>query len=195
VANDLDVRFDAGRHDYIEQETGEVLPGITQLLKQAGRIDDRWFDDDAAERGTWVHARTADYDLGLISRPEGVTHGWKPYLLAHVACMRALQPDILHVEELSSHPTHRYCSRIDRVLNLHRVRGVWEIKTGGKAPWHPVQTALEAILDSVESGIPPQHTRRWCCYLRFDGGYKVERHDDPRDLAEAYEVLRVCGRY
>jgi len=81
------------------------------------------------------------------------------------------------------------------VLNLHRVRGVWEIKTGGKAPWHPVQTALEAILDSVESGIPPQHTRRWCCYLRFDGGYKVERHDDPRDLAEAYEVLRVCGRY
>lgn len=192
---DLNIRFIVDSHCYLEQDTGEVLPGITTLLKQTGHIDTTWYDDDAAERGTWVHARTADYDLGLISRPEGITHGWKPYLLAHVAAVQAVRPEMLHVEEMSSHPTHRYCSRIDRVVKVAGVRGVWEIKTGGKAPWHRLQTALEAILDSAASGVPPQHLRRWACYLQFTGKYKVERHDDPRDLADAYAVLKACGRY
>lgn len=192
-------RFDEGPHHYILEQTGELVTSITGMLKVAKRpdgkpwVDDRWFDQASRERGDWVHAQTARYDLGLLENVADVRHEHKGYLLAHVAAMQAVRPTILKVEEPGVHSVFRFGGRIDRVLLIQGLRSIWEIKTGDPEPSHQIQTALEALLESDSCGVPATSIRRRCCYLKADGGFKVKEHTDRRDHTEALNVLKQCG--
>lgn len=190
-------RFDAGSHTYTAQDTGEAVISITGMLKRCRLVDDQWFTEESSERGTWVHERTADYDLGLLDLAgvAAVVSPWKGYLTAHVGAMGTVKPTFIHVETPAVHPFFRFSGRIDRVLLVNKLRGVWEVKTtASRDPSHQVQTALQAILDSAESGIPPEHTRRWACYLRNNGRFTVVEHTDRRDFDVAKECITTCCR-
>jgi hypothetical protein len=184
-------RFIATTHEYVDPH-GVVLPHITGLLEQAGLVDDRWFTDESSVRGTAVHRLTADYDLGLMNVKSCVSVH-KPYLLAHVKLMAILRPTWLHVEEPMMHPHYRFCGRTDRVAVLHGQRGVFEIKSGAPARAHQIQTALQAILDSAESGLPPDAEVRYCAYYNPNGKLKLVQHIDRRDFDEAQRIIaRFC---
>lgn len=190
----LQFRFEPITHRYTLLDGGAELPSITQLLKMARLVNDEFYTDESRERGTAVHDLTAAYDLGALTL-DGCKSTFKPYLLAHAQAMTMLKPEILAIEQPAVHPVYRYGGRADRILKLSGLRGVWEIKSGAREKSHPIQTALQAMLDSVECGIPADGLWRWCCYVKPSGKFSVEVHDNKSDYDVAREILRdYAGR-
>ena len=185
----LPFRFDAELHRYTLLDGGAEVPHITGLLVSAGIVDPQFYTEESRIRGTAVHDLTRDYDLGALP-VDGCKSVYKPYLLAHAAAMGMLKPEILAIESPAVHPVYRFGGRSDRVLKLSGLRGVWEIKSGAREASHAIQTALQAMLDSVECGIPAEHLGRWCCYVKANGKFSVEVHDSKSDFDVAREILR-----
>jgi hypothetical protein len=187
-------RFDATNHEYIDLETGAVLPHITGMLERTGWIDDTWYTEESSERGTAVHRLTADYDLGALD-VESCVSRYRGYLLGHVAAMGILRPEIVAVEEPIINPIQKWGGRPDRVIVVRKLRGVLEIKTGIEARSHQIQTALQAILEGFECGIPAEGLSRQALYLKDKGKFKLLEHRDRRDFIEAQRVIaRCCDR-
>jgi hypothetical protein len=185
--------FDAGRHDYIDLDAGEVLPHITGMLEQAGLIDDRWYTEESCERGQVVHRLTADYDLGAIEDVRSVVSGFKPYLEAHVAAMRILRPQWAHVEEPLVSTRYRFGGRPDRVGLVYGAHSVLEVKSGALEAAHAIQTALQAILAGEELHLPPEAINRYGLYLTKAGKFKLEQFIDRGDFDEAHRIIaRTC---
>lgn len=187
----VNFRFDAEHHEYIDQQTGQVFPHITGMLERAGLIDDTWYTEESSARGTAVHRLTADYDLGALDVASCVSR-YRGYLLGYVKVVSILQPEILAVEEPLVHPRYRFGGRIDRVVIVRKLRGIWEIKSGAPEKSHQIQTALQAELDAVECGIPPEGIQRCAIYIKDKGKFQVIEHKDRRDFDEARRVIRVC---
>lgn len=185
----LAFKFDANLHEYLIEATGEVLPHITGLLECSGLVDDRWYTEQSSDRGTAVHQLTADFDLKLIDLDSCVSR-FRPYLLAHVEAMKVVKPELLQVEEPHVHRRLRFGGRPDRIVKVYGQRATWELKTGPPERSHPIQTALQAILDSDRCGLPPDSIARYCCYLKPNGKYKVERHLKVGDFDEALRIIK-----
>lgn len=182
--------FDAGRHEYVDRETGLVYPHITGLLKWSGDLDDRWFTQESRVRGTAVHRLTAEYDLGGHSDPVASVGAYKPYLLAHIAMRALVQPTILRVEEPMVHPGYRFGGRPDRIVRLLGVRGSFEIKSGEPTKAHKLQAAFQCLLDSMDAGIPPEALGRWAAYYTPDGRFRIRPFEDAKDFARVRDILR-----
>lgn len=190
-------RFDAGNHEYIDLDTGQVYPHITGMLEATGWIDDRWYTEESSERGRAVHRLTADYDLGALAI-DGCESRWRPWLLAYVKAIGILRPRILTVEEPLVHPRYRFGGRPDRTVQLSGVRGhpgplgVLEVKTGGVEKSHQIQTALQAILIADDHRIHPETVQRHCLYIHDNGKFKLQPNIDRRDFDDARGVLVKC---
>lgn len=182
-------RFDSGRHEYVRLDTGELVPHITGLLKEAGLVDDTWFTEESSERGTAVHRLASDYDLGILDLSSCQT-AYRGYLMAHVACVKALNPEWLHIEEPVLHSAYKFAGRPDRVATIFGARAILELKTGQSDSVHRIQTALQAILDSERAGIPAEHLVRYCAHYKPSGKFTVHQHVDRRDLDIAYGIIR-----
>ena len=184
-------RFDADTHEYVDIETGEVFPHCTGMLETTGWIDDRWYTEESSDRGTAVHQLTASYDLGAL-HVESCQSQFRGYLLGHVKAVSIARPKWLHIEEPMVHPVFRYGVRPDRDCIAYGLRSTWEIKSGGPERAHQIQTALQAIAIAAEAKLPPESIGRFCEYVKGKGKFKVERHVDTRDFAEARRVIRAC---
>ncbi len=183
-------RFDAANHEYIDLDTGRVLPHITGMLEAAGWVDDTWFTEESSQRGQMVHRITADYDLGAL-HVESCDSGYRGYLLGHIKACGILRPAIESVEEPLVHPTERWGGRPDRVVRLAGVLGVLEIKSGQPAKSNQIQTALQAVLVAAAGAdIPAELFGRWCLYLTARGQFKLEQHKERRDFDEARRITR-----
>lgn len=189
-AGAVEFHYDDDKHEYTDA-AGETLPHITGMLERCGWIDDRWFKEEHSIRGTAVHKLTADYDLGALD-PKSCTSHYKGWLLGHVKCMSILRPEILEVEVPRIHPDFRFGGRIDRILKVYRQLTISEIKSGGPEKAHQIQTALQAILASVEYGLPAEAWPRYAEYLQRDGKFKFVPHDKRADFDEAYRIIRRC---
>lgn len=189
----LAFRFDASRHDYIDAVTGECYPHITGMLEATGWIDDTWYTEESSERGVAVHRVTADYDMDALDVASCISP-YRGYLLAHVKVMGIMRPKILAVEEPLVHPLFRFGGRPDRDVLVHRLRSVWEIKSGLAARSHGIQTALQAILVGYEAQLPPESIGRFCCYIKDKGKFKLEEHTSRRDFDEANRIIKECAR-
>jgi hypothetical protein len=66
----------------------------------------------------------------------------------------------------------RFAGTPDRVVHLagEDTKTIIEVKTGGLAPWHKLQTAAQMQL-------VPGATGRIAVYLKPNGRYKVETHE------------------
>lgn len=192
-------RFDASSHIYSDKR-GEI-PHITGLLTVSGWTDERWFTDEGSQRGQAVHHLTAEYDLGALALEDCVSP-FRGYLLAHVTCCGIVKPTWRHIETPAASRKHRLAGRCDRVATVYRAASVWEVKTGPprkarpqgaihESTDHQIQTALQAILCEDELRLPADAIHRYACYLKEDGRYKLERHEDRRDVAEAHRIIRA----
>lgn len=182
-------RFDAGAHEYVELDTGAVLPHITGMLEAAGVVDSTWFTEESCVRGTAVHQLTADYDLGALDLPSCVTP-YRGYLLSHVAAMGIIRPEIVAVEEPRVHERYRFGGRPDRAVIAYELKSVLEGKSGPPAKSHGIQTALQAILEAERWSLPPEHVGRFCLYWQPNGRFKLEEHTRRQDFDEAYRIIR-----
>lgn len=186
----MEFRFCADEHRYTDM-SGRQIPNITSMLKASGWVDDAFYTAASAARGHVVHRLTADYDLGAIEDPNHVLSECKAYLLAYAVARSILQPTFLKIEEPMVHPAFRFGGRPDRVVLVAGRRGTLEIKSGVESKAHPIQTALQAILDEAESGIPAKFAYRGSVYVTAKGRYKVVEHRDERDIREALRIIKA----
>jgi len=190
---DVVFRFNAAQHEYVELGTGVLFPHITGLLHAGGLVDDTWYTEESSERGTAVHRLTADFDLGALDVESCITRH-RAYLLAYVAAVSILRPEILEVELPRVHPVHRYAGRPDREVRIDKRAGVLEIKTAVPASSHQVQTALQAILVADKYDLPPEMFGRWCLYLKPSGKFMLLEHDQRADYERARKLIREFCR-
>lgn len=183
-------RFDDVTHTYTCGRTGQVLPGITGMMKAAGLVDDTWFTEESCRRGQIVHELTAAYDLGALELDE-VKGKYRGYVLGHVRNMGIAPHEWEFVEVALAHPAIRFAGRCDRGGLMYGATSVLEVKSGVEDDAHDVQTALQAILIAPSLGLPPEAVMRYVEYLREDGRARLFRcKRQQRDLAKAREILR-----
>ena len=193
--SEVHFRYDDDRHEYFALDTGELLPHITGILEAAGRIDTRWYTRASRERGTRVHNWTMDIDFKILPSLDEVEDDLRPYLSAYKLFAAIERPVMLAIEVPAVHSVFRFGGRIDRQVRMRKRIGLLEIKTGGTERWHMLQTALQAMLQSEETGIPAETLGRWVVYLRklgktnSRGRFALEEHRDPADFAEARQIL------
>ncbi len=193
------VQFNFDAADHVYTVDGVVKPHITGMLQHVGEIDDTWFTEESCDRGTAVHDLTAAYDLGALD-PRTLVSKYKNYVLAHVKAMQLLRPMHLAVEEPEVHPYYQFGGRPDRVLRVHKVLGVYEVKTGVKPTYrhdkpnaHEIQTALQAILVAWRYGLEPRMLQRHAGYYTKTGGVSIETHrHQARDHDRAMAIIREC---
>jgi len=196
MATDTPFRFDALDHEYIDLDTGAVLPHITGMLEADGLIDDRWYTEASARRGTDVHRLTADYDLGVFGDDlSSISHAPHfGYLQAHVAAMKILRPTWEGIEEPRVCSRPRFGGRIDRDGQVYGALSICELKTGDHTDAHQIQTALQAILLVDGTAMPAESVKRYCLYLKVDGKFKLEEHVKRADFDRARTILRRFTR-
>lgn len=181
-------RFDAGRHEYFIGD--QRIPSATQLLEMGGLVNgSQYFTEASRRRGTAVHALAADYDLGVLDLPR-LESPHRGYVLGYIAACEALKPSWQSIELADVHPGYRYGVRTDRIGTVFGRRTVCEIKSAAKAKHHAVQTALQALADSVRSQVPPALVQRLTVYVKNTGRFSVEVHEDRRDFDTAMELIR-----
>ena len=172
------LQFDEAAHKYTLGE--RELLSVTQALQGAGLIDRQWFTEDAAERGTRVHAAVqAFHATGAVPDDETA-----PFFDAYLAFQMDAGLDIDASEERVCDPLMGYAGTLDlRGRFRAQVSGVdlIDIKTGTVPPHVGYQTAAYARL---VSGTPK---RRWALHLRANGTYalvpQVKRTDESVFLA------------
>jgi hypothetical protein len=163
--------FDAAAHRYALGD--RELLGVTSVLAEAGLIDGRWFSEDAAARGTYVHQALAllhQDDLDMDALPADM----RPYIEAYV---RFVEQSGFTCEAWEERV---WCERLGCAGTLD-LRGrfaddaqpwthVLDIKTGAVPSWVGYQTAAYARL--LPRDLTPLR-KRWCLQLSADGTYRL----------------------
>ena len=185
AVSDPQLKYDDATHTY--SVDGVVYPSVTQVLKEAGLIDETWYTEEGAERGKEVALITEMNDKGELdeallakTRPQYVG-----YLVAWGKFVEDRVIEVLAIEERVFNKTWGYAGTVDRRLVLRgprRAQAIVDIKSGGRGIWEPLQTAgYLGCYDVVGA------TRRLAVHLRRNGKYSCYPHENfPRD----YDVFR-----
>jgi hypothetical protein len=158
--------FDVATHRYAL--AGRELISVTQALTEAGFIDSRWYTEDAARRGTAVHAAVERFHAtGAVA----VDDETAPFFDAYLAFQQEAGFVIDGAEERVCDPACGYAGTLDlrgRFARFTAGVDVIDIKTGAVPVWVGYQVAAYARL---VDGLP---RRRWVLQLRADGTYRLE---------------------
>jgi hypothetical protein len=174
--------YDDATHTY--RIDGVVVPSVTQVLKEAGLVDDRWYTPEACQRGRLVAVATELYDndqLNWDAVPDDI-HG---YVQAWIRFREDGPFEIIAREEERYSPTMRYAGTPDVTARWGGRPTLIEIKTGSNAAWHGLQLAGQNGLFDLEY-------RRVVVLLKSDGKYWVTEYDDPSDWDAFRGALAVC---
>lgn len=182
------VTFDESRWLYVVD--GRGLPGITSRLRVCDVIDDAWFSDESARRGTAVHLLTQYVDEGDLDKTS-IDPRLVPYANAWERFKLDTGFEPLHGPELPvASVSLGYGTRIDRVGTIAKTppdrRIVLNLKSGASQPWHALQLAGEAIAYSETYGVRLGLLERATVQLKPDGTYRFNRYENRRD----YDVWR-----
>ena len=210
-------RFDEARHEYFLGEAR--IPSATSLIQRGGLYGEsaQFFTEASRDRGRDVHLLCAGWDLGMDYgdwlKEDQPNRG---YLLAWMAATDALKPSWDAIEEASVSLKYKYGVRADRVGMVFARRSVNEIKSGAKLPAkpvsyvdedtgeivtlrghhvtpHAVQTALQVIAESERWPLPWDQWQRLTTYVKPNGKFTVDRHEDRRDFDVAQTLIsRFC---
>jgi len=176
------LEFDDERHEY--SVCGKVVPSVTQILKSVGLIDDRWFNDHACTRGSYVAEATAYDDRGILDFAS-LDDEIKPYVIQWRRFLAESKAEVLEVERRVFDEAHWYAGTFDRILSMPR--NSWpvliDIKTGGPAPWHKLQTAAYAATQR-------EYMLRGSVYLSPDS-YSWSPHKELGDRNVFYAACAV----
>lgn len=186
MSAEAEFRFDAEGHRYFLDN--EEIPSLSSLLKQDGLVDTTYMTDEGRDRGTAVHSLCTTLDLGSDLTP--LVEQYRGYVAAYEAAVETLRPEWECIEEAEVSRRWRFGCRPDRVGTVYGIPTIAELKTGGKAPWHATQLALQAIAVSERTLLPPDRYQRIVIYLKDNGRYSVEIPKSPRDYDAARALLK-----
>jgi hypothetical protein len=175
------LEFYSPLHEYRDGDT--IVKSVTQILKSAGYIDDRWYKPGSAERGSAVHEFCDQYAQGKRIDGVGRQLNGLEYVNAFASWMRKTGAYAIDVETMIDNTIDgfRYCGRYDLLAEIQQRRVLVDIKTGAAQSWHVIQMAAYAM------AVDPQ--RIMVLYLKPDGRYK-ERYIAPVELITGISTWR-----
>ena len=182
----IGLTFDPETHTY--RMEGEIIPSVTQILKDVGLIDTTFFSPEHAERGTRIHEATVFWDeTGMDD--DTLPEEWTGYLSAWKKFREETGFVPSHIEQAFC-SDQGYAGTVDRIGKTHKINPLLlDIKTGPSQPWHRLQLAAYALLVKRELNIPIWDM--WGVHLRKDGIYAVESYKSIEHSADWLAVLRV----
>jgi len=148
------MKFDPDRHEYSEDD-GTLIPGVTTILKAAGVIDDRWYNAEARDRGSAVHALCERYANGERSDKHGRYMAGLEYVrgFAEWLAVYGVYAEAAECRVYGKINGKAYAGTFDLLAIINGKRVLVDIKTGAKAKWHPVQLAAYAMARPVVDGV------------------------------------------
>lgn len=179
--------FDVQQHRHFYE--GRELLGVTSVLKAVGLISTDWFSDEAARRGTCVHAAAEAIDRGTF-QPATLDPSLVGYIRAYERFLAECRvgPCVL-IEEQLADPVLGYAGIVDRVRLVRDRLSLIDLKTGGEARWHGYQLAAYEAMARLRLGcVLP----RYGLYLQVDGTYRVRQYADRTDWTIFRAALLVA---
>lgn len=182
--------FNPDIHEYRDGE--EIIPSVTQILKEAGLINDRWFTEESRERGSAVHELSERYANGEREDKLGRSLESLEYVNAFVRWMKDYRVFSLKTECTVSNIIngHRYAGRFDILAMIGNRRVLVDLKTGGPAPWHKIQLAAYALA-KLEDGTMVNPDMIANLYVKPNGKYHY-RPINGMDLVRAIQKWKEC---
>lgn len=185
--------FNEANHTYWDDQGNRLLSN-TEILDLASLVDKRFFNDQARQRGTDLHAASVLIEDGDLCWEDA----WKAGIEGECKAWAKFLSDTQFSSILREKPLFSrfgFAGTVDRVGKIvHRGKTVWviiDIKTGVEYPWHPIQLAgYDILLDGVE-GIPVVR-RRLGVYLSSEGTYTMKPYTDPSDRALFLSALNIA---
>lgn len=174
--------FDEATHTYTLN--GEKLPSVTRLLKDAGLVDDRWFNEQGARRGSFAHSALEFYDHNdldestLDPRLLGFLEGWKKFKAES-------QIEILSIEERVCNEAYWYAGTLDRRVMMQGEEIIIDVKTGAPMAHHGCQLALYRMCF-------PRPLGGMGVYLS-EGGYKIIEYGQLEHMATARAIVTLAA--
>lgn len=186
------LEFDEAAHVY--RVGDRELISVTQALKEAGLIETRWFNDEAALRGSYVHAAILLHSQGDLAE-ESLDPVLQPYFEAYRRFLADTGFRIEACEERLCDEALGYAGTLDirgqfaRPALRGRYLDIIDVKTGHVPSWVGYQTAAYARL--LPRDLPPVRWR-WALNLQADGTYRLEPLEKRTDEQVFLAALTVA---
>lgn len=165
------------------------LPGISEIIKGAGLVNDAWFTDYSRERGSAAHLACQLYDENDLNE-ETLDPAIVPYLDAWKKF--TLESEFLpsQIEKSLHSPILQFAGTPDRFGFLNGDEVIVEIKTGGISFVTGLQLAAQDIL--FQHAMNLHAKKRFAVQLTNKGTYKLTQFSDPQDR---HNFLACLGVY
>lgn len=164
---------------------------VTELLEILGFTDKRFFTEEAALRGTYVHEATALLDKGDLDL-EKLDPSLVGYVRAWETFKAEKKPEILKIEHRIEIPESNISGTLDRLIRMDGKEFLVDLKTGGPEPWHRWQVALYSLLHQMKYGGAAPHQS--VLYLDSEGRYKWLESQKPWHDRERAKSLIVAAQ-
>ena len=172
------LRLDEESHTYWYND--RRIPGISELLRYWGFLDDTYYNEESREVGRGVHAIIHDYELGGAAG-----HEFKdPKVLKRFDEYLRFRDDkdfrVIAVEKIFADPAGRYACKIDLLGHFgeQSMLSLIEIKCGVELPWHRLQTAGQRRCVKMPTWDIVAPMRRFALYLSDKRPYNLKEHVD-----------------
>ncbi len=167
----MTLTFDPETHTY--EVDGEVWPSVTQILKDMGFVDSRWFTDYGRERGSLVHKIVKWHCMDVLDEST-IDPVLRPYFDAWLKFIADSQYKLTATEKPMYNETYRFCGTLDHVGFLNEEASVIDIKTG-------VVLAATALQLSGYEILTGRRLKRYSLQLTDQGKYILTQFHDRND--------------
>jgi hypothetical protein len=178
---------------------GKPYPGVTEILGGCGIIDDTWFTEQDAIRGTHIHMACQYLDEGCLDR-DTVDPLYLPYLMAYEKFLRECKPKWEVIEFKVFNKDYLYAGTLDRFGTMFNEQCCVDLKSGTPQKWVGCQLsgytqALASMYFNTDGPFPSIDCRskRYGLYLSKYGTYYLKEYnnrDDWRGFTAALNVWK-----
>ena len=124
--------FDKEKHLYTLRHPSRIirLPSVSDVIRDNGLIDDRWFDEQSRSRGSVIHAVLAGYARGLRfdwDLLDADLHGW---VMSGIKLLDFLKAEVIETETPRYHAQWLYAGTGDIIFKRAGAEIVADWKSG-----------------------------------------------------------------
>lgn len=189
-----ELTFDEEKHEY--RVGGRILPSVTGILREMGFVDDSYFTEDSAARGTAVHKATELYDLGTLDEDS-----LDPRLVDYLEAWKRFRKETGFLPtsiEIHGWSKFGYAGTFDRIGVTDKGDTVLlDIKSSMYVPdWIGLQLGgyLQIVAERMTHKPFIPYEEIWSVHLSSGGLFKIERWEDRRNdflaVARTYQIKK-----
>lgn len=164
--------------NHIYRVDGSIYPGVTEILEDAWLIDNRWYTEGGAIRGTYIHRICHYIDEGDLDEST-VDEAFKPRVEAYKRFKEDTGFNVSYNEMPVFHPLYKYCGTLDKIGELNGKKILLDIKTGPYQKWVSLQ--LHAYVEALKfnsafgTWLTDHQIHVYTLHLKSNGKYDLKK--------------------